>query len=289
MLDVLIYGLINGLILALITIGFTLCYSVSRLPNFAHGALYILAGLSTWTFFNSMGISYFLAALLALLTTAIIGAAIYIFLVVRVRGMEASEIIVTFAVALVIMESLRFLGFVGPKFTLPIFLSGSTDILGVTVDYHRLILIALSLVLTLTLWLFTHHTKIGLALRAIAQDEWAAMMLGIDSDFVATISLAFGSALAALAAIIILPLGAITVETGYAALIIAIAVSILGGLGSMGGTFIAALILGYVQQLTVKFAGPQYSIVVFMATIVLVLIIRPSGILGKTKELEERV
>ncbi|MEM2498189.1 MAG: branched-chain amino acid ABC transporter permease [Candidatus Nezhaarchaeales archaeon] len=289
MLDALIYGLINGLILALITAGFTLCYSVSRLPNFAHGALYILAGLVAWTLFNSLGLNYVLSVFCSLISTAFIGAAIYWLLVMRVRGMEASEIIVTFAVALLMMEVLRYLGFVGPKFTLPVFVSGSIDILGVTVDYHRWVIVALTAALMLFLWFFTHNTKVGLALRAIAQDERAAMMLGIDSDLVASLSLAFGSALAALAAIIVLPLGAITVETGYSVLIMAVAVAILGGLGSMGGTFIAALLLGFSQQFAMKLVGPQYSMVVFMAAIVLVLIIKPSGIFGKTKELEERV
>lgn len=289
MLDVLIYGLINGITLTLIAIGFSLCYSVSRLPNFAHGALYILAGLTAWSIFNIFGLSYPIAIGSALVVTALIGAAIYRLLVIRVRGMEASEIIVTFAMSLAMLELLRFMGFIGPRFTIPAFAEGVVSILGITVDYHRLILVAIGAILVAFLWFFTHHTKVGLALRAIAQDERAAMMLGIDSDLAATLSLAFGSALAALAAIVVLPLGAITVEAGFAALIYAIAVAILGGLGSTTGVILASIMLGYAQIATVKFVGPQYYMVVFLAVIILVLIIRPSGLLGKQKELEERV
>lgn len=289
MMDVLVYGLINGVILALIASGFSLCYSVSRLANFAHGALYILAGLAAWTILQPLHLSYPLAFLGSLVLTALIGLAVYEFMVIRIRGMEASEIILTFALSLVIMELLRYLGFVGPRFTLPAFAAGRIDVLGVPVDCHRIAIIAVGAALFASLWLFTHHTKAGLALRAIAQDDQVAMMLGIDSDLTAALGLSLGSALAALAALTVLPLGAITVESGYGALIHAIAVAIIGGLGSVTGSFLAAMVLGYAIVLASKLIGPQYQMVVSLAAIVVILIIRPSGLLGKQKELEERV
>jgi branched-chain amino acid transport system permease protein len=288
-LDVVMYGLINGAILALIATGFTLCYSVSRLPNFAHGALYILTGLFCWYLFNRLGLNYAVAVLCSIALTAVVGAIIYRFAVIRVRGMEASEIILTFAFAIAIMETLRFLGFAGPQYTLPTFISGSLGALGVAVDYHRLFILLAAALLILALWLFTHHTKVGLALRAIAQDERAAMMLGIDSDLAATFSLSLGSALAAIAAIIVLPLGAITVEHGYHVLIMALAIAIIGGLGSTAGTILSSFVLGLIQQATMKYVGTQYGMVVFLVAIVVILLIKPSGLLGRTKELEERV
>ena len=289
MLDVLIYGLVNGAILALIASGFSLCYSVSRLPNFAHGALYILAGLTAWTILRPLNLSYPVAFICALVLTALLGLAIYEFLVIRIRGMEASEIIITFALAMAITELLRYFGYLGPRFTLPALASGRTEVLGVPVDYHRLTIIGVGVLLLVFIWLFTHNTKVGLALRAIAQDDQAAMMLGIDSDLTAALGLSFGSALAALAALTVLPIGAITVEMGYAALIFAIAVAIVGGLGSIMGSMAAALVLGYAMTAASKFIGTQYQMVVALAFIVLTLIIRPSGLLGKQKELEERV
>ena len=139
------------------------------------------------------------------------------------------------------------------------------------------------------LWLFTHYTKVGLALRAIAQDERAAMMLGIDSDLIAVIALALGSALAGVAAVAILPLGNITVETGYNVLIYAIAVCIIGGLGSWSGAVMAAFLLGFAQTLTVAYIAPQFQMVVIFLAIILTLILKPSGLFGRQKELEERV
>jgi branched-chain amino acid transport system permease protein len=162
-------------------------------------------------------------------------------------------------------------------------------IAGVPIDLQRLIIIGVGLAVVVFLWFFTHHTKMGLALRAIAQHERAAMMLGIDSDLTATVSLALGSALAGLAAVVILPIGLINVETGYNVLNYAIAVCIIGGLGSWTGAVLGAFILGFAQILAVQFIGPQWQMVVIFVAIILTLLIRPSGLFGRQKELEERV
>jgi branched-chain amino acid transport system permease protein len=114
-------------------------------------------------------------------------------------------------------------------------------------------------------------------------------MLGIDSDLTALIALSLGSALAGLAAIAILPLGNITVEKGYDILINAIAVCIIGGLGSWGGAVLASFILGFAQMLTVYFVGAQWQMVVALLAIIIILIAKPSGLLARQKELEERV
>jgi branched-chain amino acid transport system permease protein len=203
--------------------------------------------------------------------------------------MEASEIIASLAIGFAIMEGLRFAGFRGKTYTLPPFLEGTITIADVPVDFQRLIIIGVGILLIVVLWLFTHYTKVGLALRAIAQDEHAALMLGIDSDLTALIALALGSFLAGLAAIVILPLGSITVGAGYNILINAIAVCIIGGLGSLGGAVLASFILGFAQSLTVHFVGAQWQMVVALLSIIIILIARPSGLLGRQKELEERV
>ena len=225
----------------------------------------------------------------ALILTAMIGAIIYHAFLVRVRSLEASEIIGSFAVGLVIMEGLRWRGFIGHGFAIPVFVKGTVSIGWVMIDLQRIIIIAIGLVIVISLWFFTHYTKIGLALRAIAQDEQAAMMLGMDSDRMATVSLALGSALAGLAAVAILPLGNLTVESGYNVLIFAVAVCIVGGLGSWPGAVVAAFLLGYAQILTDKFIASHYQAVVAMAAIIITLILKPSGLFGRQKELEERV
>jgi branched-chain amino acid transport system permease protein len=174
-------------------------------------------------------------------------------------------------------------------YTLPVFIEGSRQILGVQVDYQRIIMVALGIVIMVLLWLFTHYNRIGLALRAMAQDERAAMMLGIDSDRMAVMAMFLGSLLAGVAAIALLPLGNIVVESGYTVLIMAIAVCIVGGLGSWVGAVLAAFLIGFVQILTVVYIESHFQIVVALLAIIVTLILRPSGLFGRQKELEERV
>jgi branched-chain amino acid transport system permease protein len=294
-MDILIYGTVNSIIFALIAVGFTLVYGVSRIPNFAHGSIYVLVGFLTWSFVNDLKINYALAILISLLIASLLGIVIYRAILIRLRGMATSEIIASFAVSLIILEGLRmqgiagFKGFIGPFHILKPFIEGKISIAGVFVDYQRLIIIGTGLLLVTLLWLFTHHTKIGLSLRAIAQDERAAMMLGINSDRTAMISLAIGSALAGLAAVTILPLGNVTAEAGYRVLIFALAVCIIGGLGSWAGAVLASFVIGFAMKISTALFGAVWESVVLVGTIIFILLFRPSGLLGKQKELEERV
>jgi len=287
--SLLVYGLINSVTLAITALGFSLTYGISRLANFAHGALYVLAGFSAWFFLNRLQLNYYLAAALAILLTSLIGAAIYRLALIRVRGMPLLEIIVTFALGSAALEALRYFGFFGSHYSLPPMIRGSINLLGVPVDLQRVALVVVGASLVLFLWLFTRHTRIGLAFRAMAQDEQAAMMLGIDSDFMATLSLALGSALVALAAVVVLPLSFIATESGSNILVSSIAVCILGGLESTAGVVVASLLIGYAQIVTVTYLGPHYQMIVALLAILLTLIVKPSGLFGQQKELEERV
>jgi len=287
--EILIYGTINSIVLSLLSLGFALVYSISRLPNFAHGALYLTTGYIVWLLVNETGLPYLPSIVLGILATAAIGAIMYRFIIIRIRGMEISEIIGTYAIGLAIMEGLRWGGLRGMTYVLPVFVAGSTRIAGVTVDYQRLIIVGSGVLIFVLLFLFTRFNRIGLALRGIAQDERAAMMLGIDSDTTAIISLALGSGLAGFAAVLVLPLGNIVVEQGYNVLIFAVAVCVIGGLGSWGGTIIASFIIGFAQILTEIFVSSHFLMVVALLAIIVTLLIRPSGIFGKQKQLEERV
>ncbi len=288
-MEIVVYGIINSVSLALYALGFALVYGISRLPNFAHGALYVLSGFIAWSALNTLGLPYGLSILAALIATALIGAVIYQFVLIRVRGMEISEIIASYAIALAILEGLRWIGFKGMTYTLPSFVEGSTSVAGIAVDYQRLLVVAIGAALVAALWLFTRFTRIGLALRGMAQDERAALMLGIDSDVMAVVAMALGSALAAFAALLLLPLGNIVVESGYNVLILAISVCIVGGLGSWFGAVLAAFLIGFAQILTVVYLGSHFQMVVALLAIILTLILKPSGLFGQQKELEERV
>ncbi len=285
----LIYGFVNSVTLALIALGFNLTFGISGVANFAYGALYILAAYSAWILLNLLKINYFLSIVLAVLFTSFIGGLIYKFILLRVRGLPISEVIASFGIGLAILEFFRFLGFVGSEYTLPVFIDGSVSLGGTYIDVQRLLIVGIGVVLVIFLWLFTHYTKTGLAFRGMAQEERTALILGINSDKMATFSLAFGSGLAGVAAITILPLGQVAIEGGYSALLNALAVCIVGGLGSTGGVLVASVLIGYAQTFTATYIGSHWMMIVSLVAILVILVVKPSGLFGKQKELEERI
>jgi len=287
--SILIYGLVNSVSLALIAMGFSLTFGISGVANFAYGGFYLLSGFLVWMLLNYLKFPFILAIVATIGVVGLLGFVTYWVILLRVRGIPLSEVIATFALGVGILELFRWLGFVTYEFTLPYFKKGMVMIAGVPVDYQRLFMIGIGLALVVFLYFFTHYTRIGLAFRGIAQNERTAISLGIKSDWTAALSLAFGSAMGAVAAVVILPLGIISINQGYEVLLIAVAVGIVGGLESVPGILVASLILGYAQVLTGIYLKPEWMMVVYLAAIVLVLAIKPSGLFGKFKELEERV
>ena len=287
--SIIIYGLVNSVILALTALGFSLTFGISGVANFAYGGLYIFSGFLVWMLLNYLKFPFVLAIIATIGVVGLLGFVTYWVILLRVRGIPLSEVIATFALGVGILELFRWLGFVTYEFTLPYLKKGMIMIAGVPLDYQRLFIIGIGLALVLFLYFFTHYTRIGLAFRGIAQNERTAISLGIKSDWTAALSLAFGSAMSSVAAIVILPLGIISINTGYEVLLVAVAVGIVGGLESVPGIIVASLILGYAQIIAGTYFKPEWMMVVYLAAIVLVLIIKPSGLFGKFKELEERV
>jgi branched-chain amino acid transport system permease protein len=286
---IIIYGLVNSVTLALIAIGFSLTFGISGVANFAYGGFYLLSGYLTWMLLNYLKLPLILAVFLTVGIVALVGFLTYWVILLRVRGIPLSEVIATFALGVGILELFRWAGFVTYEFTLPIFIKGGIEIADVPLDYQRLFIIGIGLALVIFLYIFTHHTRIGLSFRGIAQNEHTAISLGIESDWTAALSLSLGSAMAALAAIVILPLGIISINVGYDVLLIAVAIGIVGGLESVPGILVASLLLGYAQVITGLYLSPEWMMVVYLAAIVIVLAIKPSGLFGKFKQLEERV
>jgi branched-chain amino acid transport system permease protein len=284
-----IYAVISSVILALMAIGFNLTFGISGVANFAYGAFYILAAYVIWILLNVLGLPYMVSVLISILFAALLGALMYRLVLQRVRGQVLSEVIATFGIGMAILELFRYLGYVGFEYTLPVLIDRSVLIAGTYVDMQRILIVGISIVLISGLWIFTHHTFLGLAFRGIAQDERTALTFGMDSDRIALLSVAFGAGLAAVAATVVVPLGSISVGEGYDVLLNALAVCIIGGLGSTGGVIVASFLVGFAQRFTDTYIGSHWVMIVSLVAIFLVLIIKPSGLFGKQKELEERI
>jgi branched-chain amino acid transport system permease protein len=289
LLGTIVYAFVNSIILALMAIGFNLTFGISGVANFAYGSLYIFSAYATWMGLNLVGMPYPVAAVVSILLTMLAGALMYRFILLRVRGQALSEVIATFGIGLAILEIFRYLGFVGFEYNLPVFVDDSVELAGVFIDAQRLLIVIIGSAVILGLWWFTHHTRLGLAFRGIAQDERTALTLGIDSDRIALLSVSLGAGLAALAATVIIPLGSIAPGEGYDVLIKALAVCIIGGLGSTGGTIVASFVIGFAERFTDTYISSHWTMIVSLAAILIVLSLKPSGLFGKQKELEERI
>lgn len=285
----LVFGFVNSVVLMLTALGFSLTFGLSGVANFAHGGLYLLSGFLAWMLVHHLKLPFPAAALVTIAAMGALGALIYRVVLRPVRGIVLSEVISTFAVGVAIIELFRWRGFTTYDFSLPVFVSGGVKLFGVDLDSQRVCIVAIGLGLTVLLWAFTRFTKVGLAVRGMSQDEYTALSVGIDSDWAAMLSLALGSALAAVAAMALLPLGIISINTGYDVLLVALAVTVLGGLESTPGMMVGSFVIGYASALTGNYLGPRWNEVVYLAAIVLVLGVKPSGLLGRSKELEERV
>ena len=285
----LIYGLINSAVLALMALGFNLTFGISGIANFTYGAIYVLAGFLTWSLINKVHLPYVVSACLTIIIIGVAGVYLYRFILKRIRGLVISEVIATFGISLIVLELLRSIGFIGFNYSLPVFVDGSVEIMGTFVDIQRLLVIGLGILAIAALYLFTHYTRMGLAFRGIAQEEHTSLSLGINPDRIASYSMGLGSALGAFAAVVITPLGTITVDSGYDVLINALSVCIVGGLGSNVGIIIAAFIIGYAQTITATYISPHWVMIVSLVAILIILGVKPSGLMGHQKELEERV
>jgi branched-chain amino acid transport system permease protein len=188
----LLYGVVNSVSLALVALGFNLTFGISGIANFSYGAMYVLAGYGTWMMLQRLGLPLLAAIPAMVLATALLGALLYRIVLVRIRGMVISEVIATFGIGLAILEFFRYLGFIGFQYTLPVFMEGSVQIGTLFLDLQRVCILVLGGGLTSFLWLFTRYTRTGLAFRGIAQDEYTALCMGIDSDKVATLAMSFG-------------------------------------------------------------------------------------------------
>ncbi len=285
----LIYGLVASVTLALTAIGFSLTFGISRVANFAMGGLYLFAAYLPWLLIKNFNLPYGLVAAISIVVTAFLGALIYWGVVMRVRGIMLAEVISTFAIGIALLELIRAVGLVGFGAKLQPWLDGVIPVGNMVVDYQRLFVVFVGVVLVIGLWLFTRRSKMGLSFRAIAQNERTALALGMESDRVAMWSMVVGSALIAIASLTIFPLEQLQVDKGYDILVLALTVAIVGGIESTAGIVLASFILGFLQVFVGRYIGTSWVMVVNLAAIILVLALRPSGLLGHLKELEERV
>lgn len=294
------YGAISGGLYALLALGFTLIYGVSRVVNLAHGSFYML-GTYMFVFFGTFGFFVsdpMLASILALVVAAIVVGAIasitYRLTIHPVIGDEVAVLVVTVSLAIIFQQlMLLWFGASFPRVSWPAgsVLLESTSILGISLEYSRILAFVISLVLFASLLVFITKTKIGKAMRAVSQDREVAMLMGINTKRLYMLTMFISAVLAALAGIFITT--SIEKFAGpwlwIKPLALSFSIVILGGLGSIKGSLLGGFIIAFAEK-TVEIMVPEGGAIVGvvpLAVIIAVLIVRPKGLFGKRIEMED--
>jgi branched-chain amino acid transport system permease protein len=285
LLPQLLHGVVFGAALGLLALGLTVIFGLLGVMNFTHGELYMLgayAGVLT----IGLTQSFWVALLAAPLLVGVLGALTE---VTALRPIYRREplygLILTFGLALVFREGARQIWGGDMRRILPP-IEGSTPLLGMTYPNYRLFLLAASSILLLAIWLFFTRTRAGVLVRAAVQDAEMLDGLGVNVPLVFTLTFAGSAALAALAGLLLAPIFTIYPTMGVEMILLAFIVVILGGMGSMGGSVVAAFVIGILQSLLTLWMNPQRVAIAIFGIMILVLIVRPRGFFGREGVLE---
>ncbi len=280
-LNIVISGLISGSVFALLAIGFSLIFGVARIVNIAHTAFYMLAAYCIYVVTHKMGFHPIWGMVTAIVLVTLLGLISYKIFVNPIREHEGAVLIATIALAMAFQEVMALI-FTGTYLSVPALLKGYFLVLGVKVFYQQLLTFLVALLVMAVLWALLTRTKLGLAIRSTAQDREVANLMGINESRVAMVTMGISVGLAALTGAIVVPLTILEPHMWMHPLVMMMAVVVLGGLGSLKGSFIGAYILGFAEALVV-FLAPMGSFLkgsVALSIMILVLLIRPEGLFG---------
>jgi branched-subunit amino acid ABC-type transport system permease component len=285
LLPQLLHGLVFGAALGLVALGLTVIFGLLGVMNFAHGELYMLGAYAGIVVIEATQ-SFWLALLVAPLLVGAVGALTE---VMTLRPLYRREplygLILTFGLALVFREGVRQVWGGDMRRILPP-VTGSTPLLGMTYPNYRLFLLATASLLLIGIWLFFTRTRAGILVRAAVQDAEMLDGLGVNVPRLFTFTFAGSAALAALAGLLLAPVFTVYPQMGVELILLAFIVVILGGMGSMGGSVIAAFVIGIAQSVLTLWMNPQRVAIAIFGIMILVLIVRPRGFFGREGVLE---
>ncbi len=281
----LFWGVAVGCVYMLLASGLNIIFGVMKLVNFAHGQLLMIGAYLTWTISVWSGLNAYEAIVVSMALVAVLGVGVERLTFRRVLGGDKlNEIFVSLGLIYIFENvALLFWGdqsqriaspFSGMSFALPAF----------SITYDRVIAIFVVAVILVAFGLLIYRTKIGLAMRATSQQNGTATLMGINTERIYMITFALGSAMAAAAGGLYGIIFSFNTQSGAMMTIIAFAIIILGGLGSIRGAIVGGLLYGIAEQMAALFLGGTWSSAVAFALLIAVLIIRPNGLFGEKGE-----
>jgi branched-chain amino acid transport system permease protein len=286
---IIISTLVRGGVYALLALGFSLIFGVARVLQLAHTAFYMLAAYGIFTFADMLGWDPIWAVSASIIITTGLGLLTYKLFIDRVREHHVTVMLITLALAMVFQE-IMLIAFGGHYRSAPAFVEGYWEILGVKVSYQNFLIFGGALVVLLIVWLLLSKTKLGIAIRATAQDTEIANLMGINVSTILFAVMGIATALAAVAGVLVAPTLILEPHMLWPPFVMVMAIITLGGLGSVKGSVIGAFILAFVEVLVVFLVptGAFLKGAVALLVMVAVLVVRPEGLFGIVFE-EERL
>jgi branched-chain amino acid transport system permease protein len=283
--NIVVNTLINASVYALLGLGFSLTFGVARIINLTHTAFYMLAAYIIFSSVSTLGLNAIVGILLSILLVGVIGVISYKFLIDPLQEHEATVLIVTIALALVLQE-IMLIAYGGHFRGVPSLVPGFTTILGVRVTNQYLLAIAVLITILAGVWLLLAKTNMGLAIRVTAQDREVANLMGINVSLISMITMGLATMLAATAGALVAPIFILEPRMWLQPLTVVLAIVVLGGMGSLKGSIYGALIIALVETLVV-FLIPMGSFLrgaVSLAIMIGILLLRPEGLFGVSFE-----
>jgi branched-chain amino acid transport system permease protein len=281
---IVVSGAVAGSLYALMASGLSLVWGTLRMFNFAHGTLLMLGAYTAWYLSNGKGLDLGLAIGIpgSMLVMAVVGVLLYYLLVHRFVGRPGADlvVIITTIAGATFLQNFAQLIF-GPRYKqLDRVAKGQVEFLNTAVGLQEMIIIVLTPVTLIALALLLKRTKIGLAIRAVEQNQDSATLAGVNVGTVYPLVFAVSAVLAALAGIMLSGLFFITPVMGNDPLLKAFIVVVFGGLGSLPGTVAGAYVIGLIEAFAVFVVGLYWAPVVLFAVLIIVMIVRPNGLMG---------
>ena len=279
LLQALAIGLLTGALYVLVALGLTLIYGILHIVNFAHGEIYMLGAMAVFYLHVILRLPFAATLLLIVLLSIVFGLVVERLVFRSLRGQWLQLLVASLGISLGI-QSVGWIVFGIQEKHVPSYLAGIVQIGAIRLPRERLLAAGVAVVLVAALYGLVYRTKIGLAMRAIEEDEETARMLGVNANRVAAASVALAFVLAGVAGAIVAPVYSLNPGMGLDVIVMSFLVIIVGGLGSITGTVLAGLLVGVIESVGAVVFGSQAAYGLVFLVMIGVLVVRPAGLLG---------
>ena len=281
-LSYLIIGVSLGSVYAIIALGYTMVYGIAKMLNFAHGDVIMVGGYISLLSMTSLGLPWWAGVLLAILVCTVLGVVIEGLAYKPLRASPSLAVLITaIGVSYFLQNAAQLLWGASPMSYTPI-VSGSLAVGGLSISYISLVTIVMCVVIMTPLTLFTENTPMVKAMRACSEDKGAAQLMGINVNRTISLTFAIGSALAAIAGVLLCSFNtSLMPTTGSMPGIKAFTAAVFGGIGSIPGALLGGVLLGIIESLAKAYISTQLANSIVFAVLIVTLLVRPAGLLGK--------